>query len=315
MTKLVIQIPCFNEAATLPVTLADLPSAIDGIDLIETLIVDDGSTDETYEIAGKLNVDRIVRLPRNRGLANAFSVGLSHSLELEADIIVNTDADNQYQGDYIQSLIKPILRGEADIVIGNRQIDTIAHFSWSKKLLQKLGSWVVRWVSKTDIPDATSGFRAFSREAALRLSVFSDYTYTLETIIQAGNKGIVITSVPVMTNPATRESRLIQSTFRYILRSAITIMRIFLMYEALRIFLSLSVIPLIAGLFLLLRFGYFFLIGSGQGHIQSLIVASILMVLGFLTILLGLLADLIAKNRRLSEDIQFRLRKMDLKHK
>jgi glycosyltransferase involved in cell wall biosynthesis len=161
MTKLVIQIPCFNEAATLPVTLADLPSAIDGIDLIETLIVDDGSTDETYEIAGKLNVDRIVRLPRNRGLANAFSVGLSHSLELEADIIVNTDADNQYQGDYIQSLIKPILRGEADIVIGNRQIDTIAHFSWSKKLLQKLGSWVVRWVSKTDIPDATSGFRAF----------------------------------------------------------------------------------------------------------------------------------------------------------
>lgn len=309
MTKLVIQIPCFNEAATLPVMLRDLPERIPGVDEIEVLVIDDGSTDDTAEVAREHGVEVIVTIPVNRGLANAFSVGLERSLQMNADIIVNTDADNQYPGKYIADLIHPILKGDADMVIGDRQIDTIAHFSRTKKWLQKLGSWVVRWASNTEVPDTTSGFRALSRDAALRLNIFSDYTYTLETIIQAGKKGLVVASVPIEVNRATRESRLIKSNFDYIMRSALTILRIFLMYEALRVFLNLSVLPLIAGIFLIVRFGYFFAIGEGSGHIQSLIVATILMVLGFLIILLGLVADLIARNRRLSEDIQYQLRK------
>lgn len=309
--KLVIQIPCFNEASTLPVTLEGLPRAVEGVDAIEVLVIDDGSTDGTAEVARGYGVDKVVHLPENRGLANAFAKGLEESLRLGADIIVNTDADNQYQGAYVENLIAPILRGDAEIVIGDRQIDTIEHFSRMKKWLQKLGSRVVRWVSGTDIPDTTSGFRAFSRDAALRLSIYSEYTYTLETIIQAGKKGIAICSVPVKTNPATRESRLIQSTLQYIFRSTITILRIFLMYEALRVFLSISVFPLIAGLFLLLRFGYFFAMGDGSGHIQSLIVASILMVLAFLIILLGLLADLIARNRLIGEDLNYRMKRFE----
>ena len=311
MTKLVIQIPCFNEAETLPETLADLPKSIEGVDEIELLVIDDGSTDGTTEVAEQLGVDKVIRIPQNRGLANAFVRGLDISLEMGADIIVNTDGDNQYQAQYIQPLIAPILNSEAEIVIGDRQVDTIQHFSRTKKLLQKLGSWVVRWASGTDIPDTTSGFRAFSREAALHLTVFSGYTYTLETIIQAGKKGISITSIPVRTNPSTRRSRLIKSTIHYVAVSALTILRIFLMYEALRVFVSLAMLPLTAGLILIGRFLYFFVNGDGSGHIQSLIVAAILMVLAFLIGLLGLLADLIARNRRLSEEIRYQLKKIE----
>jgi glycosyltransferase involved in cell wall biosynthesis len=313
VTKLIIQIPCYNEADTLPATIADLPRTIDGIDVVEILVIDDGSTDGTIDVARELGVDHILRLTKNQGLAVAFARGLEASLQIGADIIVNTDGDNQYRGDCVRDLVKPILKGDAEMVVGDRQINTIQHFSAFKKILQKLGSWIVRWASKTEVQDATSGFRAFSKEAALRLSIYSEYTYTLETIIQAGKKGISITSVPVETNEVLRESRLIHSTFQYVTRSAITIIRIFLMYEALRVFLGLSVIPLLGGIFLLGRFGYYFLIGNGQGHIQSLIIATILMVLGFVTILIGLLGDLIARNRRLNEEINYRIKKMNIR--
>jgi len=311
VTKLIIQIPCYNEADTLPATIADLPRTIDGVDEVETLVIDDGSTDQTINVARELGVDHIIRLTQNQGLAVAFARGLEASLQMGADIIVNTDGDNQYRGDCIRDLVEPILRGNAEIVVGDRQIDTIQHFSVFKKILQKFGSWIVRWASKTDVPDATSGFRAFSKEAALRLSIFSEYTYTLETIIQAGKKGISITSVPVETNEVLRESRLIQSTFQYVIRSAITITRIFLMYEALRSFLILGAVPLAGGFLLILRFGYFYIIGQGQGHVQSLIISSILILIAFLIFLLGFLADLIARNRRINEEIVYRLRKMD----
>ena len=310
--KLIIQVPCFNEAETLPLTIADLPRQVPGFDLVEFLVVDDGSTDATSEVAGKSGVHHIYKLPRNRGLAYAFAFGLEQALKLGADVIVNTDGDNQYKGEYVSDLVRPILEGRADMVVGDRQIETIKHFSAVKKLLQKFGSWVVRWTSGTGVPDATSGFRAFSREAVLQLVIFSDYTYTLETIIQAGKKGLTVTSVPVETNEMLRESRLIRSIPGYVFRSAITILRIFLMYEALRIFLSLGLIPFIGGSLLLIRFGYFYLIGQGSGHVQSLIVAAILMVLSFVIFLLGFLADLIARNRRLSEEINYRLRKSEL---
>jgi glycosyltransferase involved in cell wall biosynthesis len=312
MTKLVIQIPCFNEASTLPITLQDLPEVIEGVDEIRILIIDDGSTDGTADVAREYGADEVIRIPVNRGLANAFAVGIEHSLQMGADIIVNTDADNQYPARFIAPLIEPILRGSADLVIGDRQVDTIPHFSRVKKWLQKLGSWVVRWASDTDVPDATSGFRAIAREAAMQLNVLSSYTYTLETIIQAGKKGITVSSIPIETNPAQRGSRLIRNHFQYVTRSAATILRIFLMYEALRVFLTLSLIPLLLGGALLGRFAYFYAIGDGAGHVQSLIVATILMVLGFVTILIGLLGDLIARNRRLSEEIRYELKKIEL---
>jgi len=304
--KLIIQIPCFNEEQTLPRTLADLPQAIDGIDAIETLIIDDGSTDRTFEIAEQHGVDHIVRLPRNRGLAHAFSAGLEACLDRGADIIVNTDGDHQYQGAGIQLLVAPILDGRADMVVGDRRVDTIRHFSPVKKFLQKRGSAVVRWISDTSVIDTTSGFRAFSREAAQRLMIFSNYTYTLETIIQAGKKGLTVESVPVVTNELTRESRLIRSTSSYVLRSAATIMRIFLMYEPLRVFSYLSLLPLLAGLALFTRYAYFFAIGEGGGHVQSFIVASVLLLLAFQVFLLGLLAELIGRNRRILEETLYR---------
>jgi glycosyltransferase involved in cell wall biosynthesis len=309
--KLIIQIPCYNEASTLPQTIEDLPAEMDGFDSIELLVIDDGSKDDTYEVAKGLGVHHVRRLPCNRGLANAFFMGLQVALELGADVIVNTDGDNQYFGGNIVDLVAPILLGEAEIVIGDRRVETISHFSRMKILLQRLGSWIVRWASDTDVPDATSGFRAFSRDAALQLSKFSNYTYTLETIIQAGKKGITVVSVPVKTNEWLRKSRLISSIPKYVITSAATIFRIFLMYEALRGFLILGVIPVVIGALLLLRYGIFYLQGEG-GHIQSLILATILIVIGFLTFLLGLLADLIARNRRLNEEINYRLRKMDL---
>ena len=311
--KLIIQIPCFNEEETLAETVSDLPTELEGFDAVELLVIDDGSTDRTSEVARELRVDHIIRFPNNRGLAVAFATGLQASLEFGADLIVNTDGDHQYQGDDIRRLVRPILDGEADMVVGDRRVGTIRYFSITKKLLQRLGSQVVRWSSGTSVADATSGFRAFSREAALQLVVFSSYTYTLETIIQAGKKGLGVVSVPVATNEKRRESRLIRSIPRYVLTSAVTILRIFLMYDALKVFSIASALPLLFGLALLGRFGYFYFIGEGQGHIQSLIVAAILIVVAFQTLLLGLLADLIAKNRRLSEEAQYRLRRIDLK--
>lgn len=305
--KLIIQIPCFNEEATLPETLADLPTAIPGIEVIETLVIDDGSTDRTASLARELGVNHVVRFPRNRGLAVAFAGGLNACLQAGADIIVNTDGDHQYQGSGIADLVGPIVRGEADMVVGDRQVDAIPHFSWLKKVLQKLGSRVVRWTSGTDVQDATSGFRALSRAAAAQLVVFSSYTYTLETIIQAGKRGLVVVSVPVGTNPKLRESRLISNIVSYVLRSSVTILRIFMMYEALRVFTLISLLPALAGIVLFVRYAYFFSVGQGGGHIQSVVVASVLLLLAFQILLLGLLADLIAKNRRLSEEIHFRV--------
>ena len=306
--KLIIQIPCYNEEATLPETLADLPKTIDGIDVIETLVIDDGSSDQTASVARNLGVDHVVRFARNRGLAFAFAGGLDVCLSAGADIIVNTDGDHQYQGACIPDLVGPIVRGEADMVVGDRQVDTIAHFSWLKKILQKLGTRVVRWTSATDVKDATSGFRALSRQAAAQLVVFSSYTYTLETIIQAGKRGLVVASIPVETNPKLRESRLISNIFSYVLRSSLTILRIFMMYEALRVFSLISLMPALAGVVLFVRYAYYFSIGQGSGHIQSVVVASVLLLLAFQILLLGLLADLIAKNRRLSEEIHYRMR-------
>jgi glycosyltransferase involved in cell wall biosynthesis len=309
--KLIIQIPCFNEARTLPDVLRDLPKTVPGFDSVEVLIIDDGSTDGTADLARGQGADHVIRLPENRGLATAFGRGLQECLRRGADVIVNTDGDNQYRAEDIPKLIQPILEGKADMVVGDRQIETIRHFSALKKRLQKMGSWVVRWASGTGVPDATSGFRALSREAAMQLVVFSSYTYTLETIIQAGRKGLVVASVPVGTNPQKRESRLIRSLPIYLLQSAITILRIFIMYEALRVFLTLGTLPFLAGLVLMARFFYYYLIGDGAGHIQSLIIAAILIVLGVQTFLLGLLADLIARNRHLSEETNYRLKKIE----
>ena len=308
--KLVIQIPCFNEAKTLGRTVEDLPRHLSGFNSVELLVIDDGSTDGTAELARGLGVEHVISLPRNRGLAAAFATGLNRALELGADVILNTDGDHQYRGASIPALVEPILRGEADMVIGDRQVRGIAHFSVTKKLLQRLGSWAVRWVSGTEVIDATSGFRALSREAALRLTVFSTYTYTLDTIIQAGKKGLTVVSVPVETNERLRESRLIRSIPRYVVRSAVTILRIFLMYEPLRVFTILSLIPGLLGGILLLRYLYFFSIGEGSGHIQSVVAGAALGILAFQVFLLGLLSDLIARNRRLIEDATLMVRRI-----
>lgn len=310
--KLIIQIPCLNEARTLPETIRDLPRSIEGFDQIEILVIDDGSTDGTANVARESGADHVISLPRHRGLAFAFATGLEAALRLGADVIVNTDGDNQYCGECVKDLVQPILEKRADIVIGDRQVDTIAHFSRPKKILQKLGSWVVRWTSGTGVPDATSGFRAFAREAAMRLVIFSNYTYTLETIIQAGKKGLVIESVPVRTNEKLRESRLIRSVPGYVARSAVTILRIFVMYEALKVFSWIGGVLFLSGTVLSLRYLYYLVIGGGQGHVQSLILATILLVLGFQAFLLGILGDIIAKNRQLSEETNFRLKKLDL---
>lgn len=310
--KLIIQIPCYNEAETLPLTIRDLPRTIKGFDSVELMVIDDGSKDGTAQVAMDLGVEHVLRWQHNHGLAYAFSRGLETALRLGADVIVNTDGDNQYQGKGVTQLVNPILRGEAEIVVGDRRVEKIAHFSRSKKLLQKVGSWIVRWASGTDIPDATSGFRAFSREAALQMTIYSNFSYTLETIIQAGKKGIDITYVPVETNPKLRESRLMRNIFQYVVSSGVTILRIFLMYEALRVFITTGTVLFGLGTLISLRFLYYFLLSEGQGHIQSLILAAVLLVLGFQTILLGLLADLIAKNRRLNEEASYRLKRLEL---
>ena len=309
--KLIIQIPCFNEADTLEVTLNDLPKHIDGIDEIEYLIIDDGSHDNTAEVAKKWGVNYVVRFRRNKGLAKGFMAGLDACLKNGADIIVNTDADNQYCGADIETLVRPILEKRAHIVIGERPIDDTEHFSPLKKKLQHFGSWVVRKASKTTIPDAPSGFRAYSREAAMRINVINDYTYTLETIVQSGREKMAVISVPIHTNPELRESRLFHSMWGYIKKSMLTIVRTYLMYRPLYFFFMLGSILALVGVGFFVRYFVFFCSGEGGGHLQSLILASTLLIVGFQTIVVGLLGDVISANRKILQDVQYHVRKMD----
>jgi glycosyltransferase involved in cell wall biosynthesis len=306
--KLIIQIPCYNEAGTLAIALAALPRKVPGFDTVEWLIIDDGSTDDTVAVAQANGVDHVIRHTRNQGLARGFMTGLDACLRLGADVIVNTDADNQYNADDIPALTAPILEHRADIVVGARPIETIEHFSPVKKMLQKLGSWVVRVASKTDIPDAPSGFRAMSRAAAQRLMVFNDYTYTLETIIQAGQKNMAITSVPIRVNGDLRPSRLVKSNPSYIKRSVVTIIRIFIIYRPFRFFGTIGAVLFSVGILIGLRFLWKYLIGEGEGHVQSLILAALLLGMGFQTLLIAVVADLLAANRKLLEDVRYRLR-------
>lgn len=310
--KLIIQIPCLNEAETLEIALNDLPKHIDGIDEIEYLIINDGSKDNTVEVAKNWGVNYVVSFPQNKGLAKGFMAGLDACIRNGADIIVNTDADNQYCGADIEKLVRPILDGEAEIVIGERPIDDTAHFSPLKKKLQHFGSFVVRKASKTDIPDAPSGFRAYSREAALHINVVNNYTYTLETIVQAGRNRMAITSVPIRTNPELRKSRLFHSMFGYVKKSMLTIIRAYMMYRPLVFFTAVGLVPFLIGVGIGIRFLFYFIQGAGNGHIQSLIFASTLMLLGFMTFIVGLQADVISANRKILEDIQYRIRRMEV---
>lgn len=303
--KLIIQIPCLNEAETLAITLAELPKTVPGFDIVEWLIIDDGSTDNTVEVAKQNGVHHVVSHAGNKGLATAFMTGLDACVRLGADVIVNTDADNQYNAADIPKLTQPILDNRAELVVGARPIDSIEHFSPIKKYLQRLGSWVVRVASKTDIPDAPSGFRAMSRLVAQRLMVFNDYTYTLETIIQAGQKNMAITSVPIRVNGDLRPSRLVKSIPSYIKRSIVTIVRIFIIYRPFRFFGTIGVFLFSLGFLIGIRFLYKYLNGNGDGHIQSLVLASIFIVIGFQTIIAAFLADLLAANRKLLEEIRF----------
>lgn len=309
--KLIIQIPCYNEAETLEVALNDLPKHIDGIDEIEYLIINDGSKDDTVEVARNWGVNYIVSFRNNKGLARGFMAGLDACLRNGADIIVNTDADNQYCGADIEKLIQPILRKEAGMVVGERPIDQTAHFSPLKKKLQHLGSWVVRKASRTDIPDAPSGFRAYSRHTAMRLNVINEYTYTLETIVQAGRQKMAVTSVPIRTNAELRPSRLFSSMFGYVKKSMLTIGRALMMYKPLYCFAWLAGILGVAGAAIFIRFLVYYFNGSGAGHIQSLILASMFIIIAAMCGVIGLLGDVIAANRKLLEEIQFELRKMD----
>ena len=311
--KLIIQIPCYNEAETLRIALNDLPKEIRGVDQIEYLIIDDGCSDDTVEVARNWGVHYVVSFTKNKGLARGFMAGLDACLCNGADIIVNTDADNQYCGADIEQLIRPILDHNADIVIGERPIDNTEHFSWMKKKLQHLGSWVVRKASNTDIPDAPSGFRAFSRDAAMHLNVINEYTYTLETIVQAGRNKMAITSVPIHTNPELRKSRLFQSMFGYINKSMLTIFRALMMYKPLYCFTIIALIPSIIGFSVGVRFLVYYFSGNGNGHTQSLILACTLLIIGFVTFVIGMLADVISANRKILEDVQYRLRKLEYK--
>ncbi|MBQ6342122.1 MAG: glycosyltransferase family 2 protein [Anaerolineaceae bacterium] len=309
--KLIIQIPCYNEAATLEIALNDLPKHIDGIDEIEYLIINDGNQDNTVDVARKWGVNYIVHFSQNRGLAKGFMAGLDACLRNGADIIVNTDADNQYCGDDVETIVRPILEGKSDIVIGARPIDDTEHFSPAKKKLQHLGSWVVKKASKSDIPDAPSGFRALSREAALRMNVVNEHTYTLETIIQAGRERIPMTSVPIRTNKELRKSRLIHSIPNYIKKSSLTIFRAYVFYSPLKFFTILGAIPFVIGLILGIRFLIFMFQGNSTGHIQSLILASTLLMMGFMTFVVGILSDTIASERKILEDVQYHARRAD----
>jgi len=311
MKKLIIQIPCYNEEQTLPLALAALPREVTGFDIVEWLIIDDGCTDNTVKVALESGVDHIVRFRKNKGLAKGFMAGINECLKLGADVIINTDADNQYQAADIPKLVAPIIEGTADIVIGSRSIDNIEHFSQMKKMLQKIGSKVVRIVSKTAVKDVTSGFRAMNRDAAMQMNVFNEYTYTLETVIQAGQKNLAVISVPIEINECLRPSRLMRSIPSYIRKSVATIIRIFVVYKSFRFFMGLGGIIFSLGLFIGLKFLFFYLNGKGSGHIQSLILASVLLGGGFQVILVAFLSDLLSVNRRLLEDIQYRLKKIE----
>ncbi|MEQ1690368.1 MAG: glycosyltransferase family 2 protein [Gemmatimonas sp.] len=312
MTKLIIQIPCYNEATTLPPTLADLPRVIPGIDVIEFLIIDDGSRDDTAAVARAHGVHHVVQFERNRGLAAAFRAGIEESLRQGADIIVNTDADNQYQASDIATLVKPILDHRAELVVGNRGVGLLPHFSYVKRRLQVFGSWVIGQAAELETPDATSGFRALSREAALKTLVLSNYSYTLESLIHAGSRKAAVTFVPIGINPQTRPSRLMKSIPHYIRKSGITIMRAYTMYRPLRVFTALGFLFIGLGLIPAIRFVILYAGGNRVGHVQSLILAAILMIIGFQVLLIGLLADLIANNRKLLEETLYRVRKLEL---
>lgn len=307
--KLVVQIPCFNEEGSLKDVIENIPRQIPGIDKVEILVINDGSKDATHQVAEKAGANYIVSFKKNRGLAAAFSTGLDKALELGADIIVNTDGDHQYIGSEIPTLIKPILDGHAEIVIGDRSPATLSHLSWTRKMLHKLGNWMVRQVAGIYIPDATSGFRAFSREAALRLNIVSKFSYTIESIIAAAKKGIAIAHVPIRTNETKRKSRLYRSLPQFLKRSFGTIIRIYVMYEPLKTFCWIGGLVALPGVFLVLRFlGYYFF-ASGAGKIQSLIIAGILIIIGFLIIILGIVSDLISFNRIMIEDVLYKIKK------
>jgi glycosyltransferase involved in cell wall biosynthesis len=308
--KLIVQIPCLNEEAALPETLGAIPRAIEGVDSVEVLVIDDGSTDRTAEVAREHGADHIICFKKRKGLAHGFMAGLDASVQLGADIIVNTDADHQYPGHEIPRLIAPILAGRADMVIGDR--GDVAHFSGSKRRLQRLGSWVVRKVSSTAVPDATSGFRALTRDAALRINIVSEFTYTLESIIQAGKKKMAVAHLPVEARE-TRPSRLFGSTWEYVKRSGATILRIYAMYEPFKVFLLFGTFLFLGGLALGLRYAYFWWMGDIRGHLQSAILSVLLLILGFQAFQWGILADLIASNRKLIEDLLYRIRKMELR--
>lgn len=309
--KLIIQIPCYNEAETLPIALAALPRSIPGVDSVEWLIIDDGSQDETVSVAKENGVDHVVKHAHNQGLAKGFMTGLDACLQLGADIIVNTDADNQYNAGDIPKLVEPILQERADIVIGARPINDIEHFSPLKKMLQNIGSYAVRKASRTSVPDAPSGFRAFTRKAAQQLVVFSEYTYTLETIIQAGQKNMAVASVPIRVNEDLRPSRLLKSIRSYVQRSIFTIVRIFSIYRPFRFFATIGTALFVLGFLIGTRFLYYYLTDTGEGHIQSLILAAILMVIGFQALLVAFLADLLAANRILLEDVRYKIQRFE----
>jgi glycosyltransferase involved in cell wall biosynthesis len=309
--KLIIQIPCFNEADALPVTLAALPRSVLGCERVEWLVIDDGSSDGTADVAKRLGVDHVIRFPANRGLASAFMAGLEACVAAGADLIVNTDADNQYDARDIETLVKPIVEGKAELVIGARPIETIEHFSWIKRRLQSLGSRVVRLASRTEVSDAPSGFRALTRDVAMRLNVFNSYTYTLETIIQAGRSNIRVLSVPIRTNPDLRPSRLVSSIGNYVVRSLGTIVRIFATYRPMLFFWLLGSVFTGIGLGAGIRYLYFAVTGHGLGHVQSVMLSALCVTLGFLMFMLGFLADLMATNRRLLERIEWRIRRFE----
>ncbi len=313
--KLIIQIPCYNEAETLEVTLNALPKKLEGVDIIEYLIVNDGSKDDTVGVAKRWGVPYIVDFCQNKGLARGFMAGLDGCLKNGADIIVNTDADNQYRAEDIQKLIQPILDGEAEMVIGARPIEEIEHFSYFKKKLQRFGSWAVRKASNTDIEDAPSGFRAMTREAAMHINVINDYTYTLETIVQAGRDKIIVVSVPIHTNPDMRPSRLVDGIWSYVKKSVVIILRAYMMYQPLKCFTYLSLPPLLGGIGIGIRFLWLMGIGQGYGHVQSLILGCTLIIIGFLTFMIGLVSDLIAANRKIISDTQYHVRRMEYERK
>ncbi len=310
--KLIIQIPCFNEAEQLPATLADLPREVEGFDTVEWLVIDDGSTDETVAVARAHGVDHLVRLTSNKGLATGFQAGIDTALKLGADVIVNTDADNQYCGADVAKLVKPIVEGRADMVVGDREVGGIEHFSPLKKMLQRLGSWVVRQASSTSVPDTTSGFRAYNREAAIQIVVVSKFTYTLETIIQAGKLLVAVDHVPVRTNPKTRESRLFPSMGAYVRRNAVSIFRVYAQYEPLRVFWSLALVIGVAAIAVWIRFAVAYVEGNGKGHVQSLILGAVLFIAAVVLWALGVIGDLLAAQRVMTQRTFERVRRIEL---